>query len=66
MSQKVNNLVKRAEVLGLPARGITNSRGGYRKHHPLGSTHSPRRVVIIDGKSFSHAGAKQFLAPREN
>jgi len=66
MSMKVDALVKRAEVLGLPARAITNSRGGYRKHHPLGSTHSPQRVLMIDEKSFSHAGAKQFLAAWED
>jgi len=62
----IETLIKRAEALGLEARAITQSRGGYRKHHPLGSTHSPRRVVMIDGKSFSHAGVKQFLEAREN
>jgi len=65
MSKKVDALVIRAKYLGLSARAISNPRGGYRKHHPLGSTYSPKRVVVIDGNSFSHGGAKQFLEARE-
>ncbi len=66
MTKNIEQLINRATALGLEARPISQSRGGYRKHHPLGSTHSPARVVMIDGKSFSHAGAKQYLSARED
>ena len=64
-TKKVSALIDRAEAIGLTARAIKNSRGGYRKHHPLGSTYSPKRVVIINDISFSHGGADQYLLSRE-
>jgi hypothetical protein len=64
-TKKISALINRAETLGLTAREIKNKRGGFRKDHPLGSTSSPRRVVIINGLSFSHGGADQFLSARE-
>lgn len=64
-TKKISALINRAETLGLTAREIKNKRGGGRKHHSLGSTHSPRRVVTINGLSFSHGGADQFLSARE-
>jgi len=65
-TKKVTALINRAEAIGLAARAIKNPRGGYRKHHPLGSTYSPKRVVIINDISFSHGGADQYLRAREN
>lgn len=64
-TKKISALINRAEALGLTAREIKNKHGGLRKHHPLGSTYSPIRVVIINGLSFSHGGADQFLSARE-
>jgi len=64
ITPNIANLIERAEAAGLTVRPITQKRGGYRKHHPLGSNYVPRRVVMIDGKSFSHGGAKQFLTAR--
>jgi hypothetical protein len=58
-------LLKRASLLPVTCRLIHNMRGGFRKHHPLGSTYSPQRVIIINNKSFSFAGARQFLCAME-
>ncbi len=55
-------IVRQAQSQGLEARTITQKRGGYRKYGSLGSTHSPRRVVMIEGKSWSISGARQFLS----
>ena len=59
-------LLARAKKLGLKAEIIENSKGHYRKDHPLGSTSVPQKVIEIEGKRFSVAGAKQYLNAREN
>ena len=58
-------LIERAQALGLSATAIENSVGQHRRHHPLGSTSVPQKVVEIDGKKFSVGGAKQYLTARE-
>ena len=55
-------IVRQAQSQGLSARVITQSRGGCRKHSSLGSTYSSKRVVVINGKSWSIDGARQFLS----
>ena len=63
--KKIEELLERAKKIDSKARLITQRRGGYRKAHPMGSTYSPLRVIMIDGKSFSHPGAKLYLRARE-
>ena len=58
-------LLDRAIAAGCQARLITQSRAGYRKHSSLGSTYSPRRIIVIDGIPFSIGGARQYLNARE-
>ena len=58
-------LLVRAKKLSLKAEIIENSRGHYRRHHSLGSTSVPQKVIILDGIKFSVAGAKQYLSKKE-
>ena len=53
-------LLARAKKLGLKAKIIENSKGHYRKDHPLGSTSVPQKVIEIEGKS----GEKFTKTPR--
>lgn len=55
-------IVRQAQSQGLEARTITQRRGGFRKPSYLGSTYSPKRVVMITGKSFSINASRQFLS----
>jgi len=60
----VEKLLERANILGCQVEVIKNSRGHYRRHSSLGSTSVPQKVIEIDGKRFSIAGAKQYLDAR--
>ena len=59
-------IMVRAKLLGCKAEIIENSKGHYRRHHPLGSTSVPQKVVILDDIKFSVGGAKQYLYALEN
>ena len=57
-------LLARAKLLGCEAEIIQNAKGHHRRHSSLGSTSVPQKVIKIDGKRFSIAGAKQYLDAR--
>jgi len=59
-------LLDRANALGLEAHIIDNSSGDHRRHHPLGSTSVPQKVINIEGQPYSIGGAKQYLVARES
>jgi len=59
-------LLDRAKALGLEASIIGSSSGDHRRHHPLGSTSVPQKVINIEGTAFSVGGAKQYLIAKES
>lgn len=58
-------LVARAVAAGIDAKILENSRASHRRDHPLGSTHAPKKVVMLDGIRMSIGQAKQYIAARE-
>ena len=64
-TKATERLLARAKKLSLKAEIIENSRGHYRRHHSLGSTSVPQKVIILEGIKFSVSGAKQYLNKKE-
>jgi len=54
----------RAVDAKINARLIRNPNKATRRPSPAGSTYSPSRVLWLDGKGYSLAGARQYIDAR--
>lgn len=57
-------LLSQAQSVGIIGGIIHNPKRGYRKHHPLGSTYSPAKVLVLNGRRMSVGQARQYIAAR--
>jgi len=58
-------LIERAAACGIDASIIEKSKPGSRRYGANGSTHSPQKVVLLNGIRFSIGGARLYIAARE-
>jgi hypothetical protein len=58
-------LIERAVKVGIKAELIQASKPHYRRHHPMGSTSVPQKVVMLNGIRMSLGQAKQYINARE-
>jgi len=58
-------LLTRAQAAGINAEVIQQSKPQHRRHHPLGSTNVPQKVISLNGIPMSVGQAKEYVAARE-
>jgi len=61
----VARTLARAIAAGIDARHIKNPRPATRRLSSMGSTYSPSKVLMLNGKPYSLAGARQYIAAIE-
>lgn len=58
-------IIERAQAVGIDASIIERSKPQHRRYSPMGSTHVPQKVVMLNGIRMSLGQARQYVAARE-
>jgi len=60
ISKNKLNLLRRASMV-CDCRLLLNTRKGFRRHHPLGSTYAPQKIIRLNGRAYSWGSARLYL-----